>query len=145
MACHIYDNKHCKVLTIACCDMQSKDAQAQTLSGRILTMSCSRIMSSRWTSRTLWRTVQMQIGMWWWRFIVGIGDQTVPLEAQECTWLFHWFANVDKILQKVAKWWVFGERTWVGIIEVESYNSHWWFQAPRKCYEVLHRGRGSEY
>lgn len=31
MVCHGYDNKHCKVLTIACCDMQLEDAHAQTL------------------------------------------------------------------------------------------------------------------
>lgn len=31
MACHVYNSKHCKVLTIACCDMHSKDAQTQTL------------------------------------------------------------------------------------------------------------------
>ena len=31
LACHVYDNKYCKVLTIVCCDMQSKDDIAQTL------------------------------------------------------------------------------------------------------------------
>jgi len=27
MVCHVYDNKYCKILTIASCDMQSKSAQ----------------------------------------------------------------------------------------------------------------------
>ena len=30
MACHVYDNKYCKVVSVACCDMHSKDAHAQT-------------------------------------------------------------------------------------------------------------------
>ena len=25
MACHVYDSRYCKILTIACCDMQSED------------------------------------------------------------------------------------------------------------------------
>ena len=31
MASHVYDSKYCKVMTIAICDMQSKDAKAQEL------------------------------------------------------------------------------------------------------------------
>ena len=31
MASHIYDSKYCKVMTIAICDMQSEDAEAQEL------------------------------------------------------------------------------------------------------------------
>jgi hypothetical protein len=29
MACHVYDSTYCRVMTIAVCDMQSKDAAAQ--------------------------------------------------------------------------------------------------------------------
>ena len=29
MTCHVYENRYCKVLTIACCDMQSEDGAAQ--------------------------------------------------------------------------------------------------------------------
>jgi hypothetical protein len=28
MTCHMYDSRYCKVLTIACCDMQSEDGAA---------------------------------------------------------------------------------------------------------------------
>lgn len=28
MACHVCDNKHCKILTITCCDMQMEGSQA---------------------------------------------------------------------------------------------------------------------
>ena len=31
LACYVYDNKYCKVLTIACCDMQFEDDVTQTL------------------------------------------------------------------------------------------------------------------
>ena len=31
LACHVYDSKYCKVLNIACCDMQSEDDVVQTL------------------------------------------------------------------------------------------------------------------
>ena len=31
MASHVYDSKYCKVMTIAICDMQSEDAEAQEL------------------------------------------------------------------------------------------------------------------
>ena len=30
-ACHVYNRKYCKVVTIVCCDMQSKDGTTQTL------------------------------------------------------------------------------------------------------------------
>jgi hypothetical protein len=29
MACHVYDNTYCKVPTIACCDVQSKNAHTK--------------------------------------------------------------------------------------------------------------------
>jgi hypothetical protein len=31
MACHVYDAKYCRVMTIAVCDMQSEDVAAQTV------------------------------------------------------------------------------------------------------------------
>ena len=36
MTCHVYNSKHCKVLTIACCDMQSEDARAHIVFWEIL-------------------------------------------------------------------------------------------------------------
>ena len=51
VAGHVYNNKHGKVLTIACCDIQSEDAQAETCTGRILMQSCSIMVSPGWTLR----------------------------------------------------------------------------------------------
>ena len=31
IACHVYDSRYCKVLTIVCCDMQSEDGLVQIL------------------------------------------------------------------------------------------------------------------
>ena len=31
MACHVYDSTNCRVMTIAVCDMQSKDVVAQSI------------------------------------------------------------------------------------------------------------------
>jgi hypothetical protein len=31
MACHVYDSTYCRVMTIACCDMQSEDKDAQVI------------------------------------------------------------------------------------------------------------------
>lgn len=31
LACHVYDNKSCKILTITCCDVQFEDGIEQTL------------------------------------------------------------------------------------------------------------------
>ena len=31
MTCHVYDSRYCKVLIIACCDMQSEDGASQIL------------------------------------------------------------------------------------------------------------------
>lgn len=36
LACHVYDSKYCKALTIACCNMQSQDGIAQTIVWRYL-------------------------------------------------------------------------------------------------------------
>ena len=33
MVCHVYDNKYCKVLTIAYCGLHSEDGATQTLFG----------------------------------------------------------------------------------------------------------------
>jgi hypothetical protein len=31
MACHVYDSSYCRVMTIAVCDMQSKDVAVQSI------------------------------------------------------------------------------------------------------------------
>lgn len=36
MACHVYENKYCDMMTIAFCDMQSEDGKAQEQFGNNL-------------------------------------------------------------------------------------------------------------
>lgn len=47
MACHMYDNKYCKVLTMDCYDMQSEDGATHTLSSENLSvdMACNGVPS----------------------------------------------------------------------------------------------------
>ena len=44
MACHVYANRYYKVLTIACCDMQSEDGAAQILFWKKLMLSWQKIV-----------------------------------------------------------------------------------------------------
>ena len=70
MACHIYDNKYCKVLTITCCDMHLKNVQAKLFFVRISMLSCWRMVSSMWISNVSWQTMLKLIGLPWGRFTV---------------------------------------------------------------------------
>ena len=109
MAFHVYDNKHCKVLTIACCDMQSEDAHAQTLfwailydvmlENNVLKVNFKGFMAD--SSHAKWNKL---------RKVYADGDQNVPLEVHKHTCIFHWSTILDKIIQKVVERQVFGER-----------------------------------
>ena len=65
MACHVYDIKYCKVMTIACCDMQSKDDVAHTLFGRIWMPSWQRTVCQLQALKVSWQTTHKKIGMQW--------------------------------------------------------------------------------
>jgi hypothetical protein len=99
MACHVYDSKHCKVLTIACCDMQSEDARAQT----IFWENLNAVMLENGVPNVNFKGFMADSAQANWiavRKICGDGDTSVPLEGRERTCLFHWSANLDKITQK---------------------------------------------
>jgi hypothetical protein len=99
MACHVYDSKHCKVLTIACCDMQSEDARAQTIFWENLNV----VMLENGVPNVNFKGFMADSAQANWivvRKIYGDGDTSVPLEGRERTCLFDWSANLDKITQK---------------------------------------------
>ena len=54
LACHMCDSKYCKVLTIACCDMQSKDGIVQTLFWENLKSVMLENRASKVISRVSW-------------------------------------------------------------------------------------------
>lgn len=96
MACHVYDMKHCKGLTIACCDMQSQDAQAQTM----LWENLNAIMLENDIPIVNFKGFMVDSAHANWIVMMKVyndGDSNIPLEGRECTCLFHWSANLDKI------------------------------------------------
>ena len=99
MMCHVYDNKHCKVLTITCCDVQSEDARAQTIFWENLNV----VMLENGIPNVNFKGFMVDSAHANWiavRKNYGDGDPSIPLEGHERTCLFHWSAKLDKITQK---------------------------------------------
>ena len=88
MASHVYDSKYCKVMTIAICDMQSEDAEAQELfwtqlntvmrENGVDTVNFKGFMAD--SAQANWNAV---------RKVYGSGDPGVCMEGRERTCLFH--------------------------------------------------------
>ena len=95
MACHVYDSKYCRVMSIAICDMQSEDIVAQTIFWRNLNAVVARhdIPNPKFKGfmadsvQANWNAV---------RIIYGSGDKAVPMENQEKRCLFHWTQSLEK-------------------------------------------------
>ena len=95
MACHVYDSKYCRVMSIAICDMQSEDTIAQTIFWRNLNAVVAKhdIPNPKFkgfmadSAQANWNAV---------RIIYGNGDEAVPMENQERTCLFHWTQSLEK-------------------------------------------------
>lgn len=95
MACHVYDSKYCRVMSIAVCDMQSEDTAAQTIFWKNLNAVIARhgiplpkfkgFMAD--SAQANWNAV---------RIVYGSGDATTPMENQERTCLFHWTQSLEK-------------------------------------------------
>ena len=97
MACHVYDSRYCKVLTIAYCDMQSKDGTAQSLFWENLNVVMAKNSVPNVNFKGFianWNGVTA---------IYGDGDPSLPMVARERTRIFHWSANLDKVIQKYIK------------------------------------------
>ncbi len=99
MACHVYDIKYCKVLTIACCDMQSEDYVAQTLFWENL----NSVMAENGIQKVNFKGFMADSAGANWiavRQVYGSGDPKEPMPDRERTCLFHWAANLDKYATK---------------------------------------------
>lgn len=102
MACHVYNTNYCKLLTKACCDMQYEDSDAQTL----FWVNLNGVMVENGMSHVNYKGFMVdnaQANYNVVRKIYGNGDPTMAKEDCERTFLFHWFANLDKITQKFIK------------------------------------------
>ena len=88
LACHVYDSKYCKVLTIACYDIQFEDGVAQTLFWENLNsvMSENRVLNNNFkgfmadNAQANWNAVQK---------IYGVGNPSLPMMGHErtCLWI----------------------------------------------------------
>ena len=92
MMCDVYNNKHCKVLTRTCCDVQSKDARAHTIFWENLNV----VMLENGVPNVNFKGFMADNAHANWiavRKNYCDGDPSFPLESHERTCLFHWFVN----------------------------------------------------
>src|ERR1700738_1163803 len=95
MACHVYDATFCRVMTIAVCDMQSKDTAAQIVVWKNLNavMACHNVSQPNFkgfmanSAQANWNAI---------RIVYGNGDASMPMENKERTCLFHWTQSLEK-------------------------------------------------
>jgi hypothetical protein len=99
MACHVYDSTYCRVMTIATCDMQSEDSQAQILFWQNLNLVMERngvkapnfkgFMAD--SAQANWNAV---------RVVYGNGNKEDPMVDRERTCLFHWTQSMVNHTEK---------------------------------------------
>ena len=95
MACHVYDSAYCRVMTIAVCDMQLKDAAAQMVLWKNLNdvMARHNIPESKF-KEFMANSVQENSNVV--RVIYGSGDTAILIKNQERTYLFYWTQSLKK-------------------------------------------------
>ena len=102
LACHVYDTTYCKVMTIACCDMQSEDAIAQTLFWENL----NKVMAENGVPNVNFKGFMADSAKANWiavRKVYGYGNPDEPMEDRERTCFYHSSANLDKYTMKFIK------------------------------------------
>ena len=95
MACHVYDSQYCRVMTVAVCDMQSKDCEAQCVMWRCLNEVMARygvlIVNFKGfmadSAGANWNAV---------RKIYGSGDPQTKMPDRERTCLLHWTTSMNR-------------------------------------------------
>ncbi len=102
MACHVYEPRYYKVLTIACCDMQSEDHKAQALFWENL----NKVMAENGVPNVNFRGFMADSAGGNWmavRQVYGTGDPHIPMLDKERSCFFHFMANLDKYTTKYIK------------------------------------------
>ena len=95
MGCHVYDSTYCRVMTIACCDMQSEDTDAQIVFWKNLNAVMERhdIPNPQFmgfmadSAQANWNAL---------RIIYGNGNPKDPMVDRERTCYFHWSQSFEK-------------------------------------------------
>ena len=96
MACHVYDSRYCKVLTIVCCDMQSEDGAAQIIFWKILNF----VMAENDIPNVNFKGFMANSVQANWNAVKTIyrdGDPSLPMVARKRTCLLYWSASSDKM------------------------------------------------
>jgi hypothetical protein len=99
MACHVYDSTYCRVMSIACCDMQSEDADAQLVFWKNL----NAVMARHNVAKPQFKGFMADSAQANWnavRIIYGSGNKEEPMEDRERTCQFHWTQSMVKYTEK---------------------------------------------
>ena len=95
MAYHVYDFAYCQIMTIAVCDMHSKDAAAQM----VLWKNLNDVMAKHGVREPKFKGFMADSTQATWnaiRVIYGNGDTMILIKDQERTCLFHWAQSFEK-------------------------------------------------
>ncbi len=101
MACHVYDSAYCKVMTIANCDMQFEDTEAQKIMWTKLKTLCKSTTFENRNSRDSWLIMQKPIKMPWELFMDQQNHVWRWLTRTQC--LFHWTQLLNKHIKQLIK------------------------------------------
>ena len=95
MACHVYDSQYCRVMTVAVCDMQSEDCEAQCVMWRCLNEVMARygVLIVNFMG-----FMADSVGANWnaVRKIYGSGDTQTKMPDRERTYLLHWTTSMNR-------------------------------------------------
>ena len=95
MTCHVYNTEYKKVMTIAMCDMQSKDTEVQVQFWRSLNV----VMHCHGVANPNFKGFMADNAMANWNAVLivyGSGSSNVEMEKCERTCLLHWSTSLHK-------------------------------------------------
>lgn len=88
MACHVYDSRYRKIMTIALCDMMSESIEAQAFMWR----GINDVMARHVVHNVNFKGFMADSAQANWgavRLVYGSGDKDVPIEGKERSCLLH--------------------------------------------------------
>jgi hypothetical protein len=94
MAYHVHDHVYCKIMSIAICDMQLEDTEAQC----ILWKKLNAIVLKKGVRNPNFKGFMADITQANWNdvcIVYGTRDPIVKLIDKECTYFFHWTQSLD--------------------------------------------------
>ena len=102
MACHVYDATYQRVMTIACCDFQSKDKDAQI----IFSKNLNHVMARHGVPLPQFQGFMADSAQANWNavwIVYGGGDPKVAMLGRERTCYFHWNQSLEKHMKQFSK------------------------------------------